>query len=189
MITTYGNESYKSVKLWEPIITDFILNFYHDPHVDQHSFWNMISADVISSQGEENEQWMTDHLALLNELLTPYAHENSDILSQLFGLYRIWGHPTVDGLQGIRKLKELVRHQHCSDQNSIQIVLRKWREYFSTSYYKQEGRWPQFDPQTFEQESFLTRSLQEGYPLDQLHPDSDWDYVVFGQNLSVPEIF
>lgn len=71
-------------------------------------------------------------------------------------------------------------------------MLRKWREYFSVSYYKQEGRWPQIDPVTYETDSFLTRTLKEGYPLDQLHPeykDSDWDNVIFSQTFAVPERF
>lgn len=103
IISRFGNESYRSIKLWEPLLTAYMLNFHADPHVDQATFWNMITREFIHSQGAVNERWMTVHLGHLNAILEPYAHGNSDILSQLFGLYRIWGHPTVDGLQGIRK--------------------------------------------------------------------------------------
>lgn len=165
---------------------------YPDPHVNSDQFWNMIAGDFIESQGEFNRDYLADHLDRLIHLLSPYEHENADILSQLFGIYRIWGHPTVDGMSGINKLKELVRHTHAINLNSVAIIKRKWREYFSMSYYQQEGRWPAFKPDSLQADSFLCRTLREGYPLDLLNPDyheEQWDEIQFDQTFTVPDKF
>lgn len=55
----------------------------------------------------ENIDNVTRILNNLNYLLSKYDGHKADILSQLFGLYRIWGHPSVNGLDGVIALRKV----------------------------------------------------------------------------------
>lgn len=78
------------------------------------------------------------------------------------------------------------------NEETVAIVTRKWREYFSLSYYTKEGKWPVIEETSYEQDNYLTRALKNNYPLDRAHPDyrdTYWDQVIFGKTFDVPDKF
>lgn len=193
ILDNYGNEGYKSLKNWEPLVTSFILNYEKDPHVNTMDFMEFIKKEFIESQGAEEEVRMEMRYCNLRDKLLEDSEGNPDILSQLFGLYRIWGHPTVDGLDGVNALTKITTHLHTLNHHSIRLVTRKWREYFSMSYYSSERKWPAFREDTLlKEESLLVDCIKNNRPLDRQHPqyfDSDWDNIRFAQTFEVPRKF
>lgn len=100
----FGNGGYNSVKMWEPFLTGHFITYFEDhkhrcPGISEQN-------EFIYSQGDENVARLQCHLERLNGCLVRYDHLNADVLSQLFGIYRIWGHPTVDGLLGVIALSK-----------------------------------------------------------------------------------
>lgn len=67
------------------------------------------------------------------------GHNNPHILNKLFGIYRIWGHPTVSGIDGNRKSKEVVINEHITNYEAVPIISKKWREVLVISQKKGGG--------------------------------------------------
>lgn len=187
-----GNDGYKAIKMWEPLLTSYLINFYPDSYVDTQVFQTFIKNEFLTSLGDDLLSFTAGKLSELENLLLPYLHVNPDILSQLFGLYRIWGHPTVDGIAGVIKLKTLVSHEHVINYSSVELINRKWREYFSISYYTREKRWPKMRISEDITDSYLLETLRNNSPLDRSHPEYnllDWQHIQFLETFSIPERF
>lgn len=192
LISEFGNKGYGSTKFWEPITTTALLSVHEDPNIDNDKFPNFIKEEFLNSQGVNNRPRLSEAWDDLWGTFRPYTDHRPDILSQLFGLYRIWGHPTIDGIEGSIALRSVACPSHTINKNSVKVITRKWREFFSLSYYAQEKRWPCIDPESIKDDNYLCENLRSGSPIDRMHPCYsllDWDKVKFDKTFNVPERF
>lgn len=136
-------------------MTTYLLTHSPDKNVDQNKFPTFIKQEFSMSQEKTDIGLLIQRWNKL-ERLKDYNQTNRDILSQLFGLYRIWGHHTIKGLGGSIALKKVTRRDYVIDHTSVRLVYRKWKEYFCMSYYSKEKRWPFVDQLTFEANNCIT---------------------------------
>lgn len=45
-----GNEGYKVIKIWEPLVTGYLLTSGGDPHVNVGEFNNMIRTEFVTTK-------------------------------------------------------------------------------------------------------------------------------------------
>lgn len=186
----YKNDAYATLSLWEAIITAHVLAKIPDPAVDNEAFLREIKQSYISSQKEEDipfleEEWDNHLSPWINQIPETY-------LFQIFGLYRLWGHPTVNEKEGVIKLKSIVRKPRAFNKDKINMMVWKWREYFCTNYYQKHKQWPQMEISRLAPDSTLIRSLKRGTYISNrslMYNLSDWRYVSFKQNFNIPEKF
>lgn len=104
----------------------------------------------------ENIDNVTRRLNNLNYLLSKYDGHNADILSQLFGLYRIWGHPSVNGLDGVIALRKVYSsRKRPMNAHSIRLITQKWREYCCNNYHNVHHKWPKFKKENIMKDCYL----------------------------------
>lgn len=143
LITKFGNDAYASISTWESIIIGFLLQSSPDPLTNNKKFHEEMALDFIGSQLHEDSEFLTNYLKdkiyqFLNQLSTPSK------LMQAFGLYRIWGHPTINQKSGIDKLKSVACRPRAMDEEMIKLVTNKWREYFFINYHRNTQEMAQY---------------------------------------------
>lgn len=129
--------------------------------------------------------WMNHFLSGLNSI----GGKNPHKISQLFGLYKISGHPIVNPLDSIDKLTS-VRSRRTSNPLYIKRLVCHFKELFATRYRLKNGRWPEMNVQqcrisnpvriAVTHESGLMRR-KKGYHL------YNWDKVTFGKIFQIAQ--
>lgn len=161
--------SYKSINIKEPLLTAHLITYYPDPHTEAQSFRNRMKTEMETlTEGIENIENVLRSLNSLNYLLSKYYEHNADILSQLFGLYRIWGHPSVNELDGVIEFGKVSSRKRHMNAQSIRLITQKWREYCCINYHNVHHKWPKFKKESIMKDCYfhLTHA-----PLDRSHPD------------------
>ncbi|QRW41824.1 MAG: RNA-dependent RNA polymerase [Elisy virus] len=190
LLNRVGNEGYAAIKIWESLIYGLIMASEEDPVVDSTAFLKNMEKDLAESvpgdSGYVSESWE----ALKDEVLT---HQNLHQLSQLHGLYRIWGHPSIDILEGLRKLREVACTPRLTCHNSVHYQWVSWREQFCVGYYNEEHRWPSVTIlETMPPRSLVKQCLESGSPLPLNSPQydlDDWAHIRFEKTFTVPAKF
>lgn len=88
-------------------------------------------------------------------------------------------------------MKLLVRHKLVIHYESVSLITRKWREYFSLSYHSKEGRWPNVTEESLH-DNYISIYLLHNIPIDKGHPEyslKPWDLVEFMKTFDVPDKF
>ncbi|UHK03291.1 MAG: RNA-dependent RNA polymerase [Hangzhou nephotettix cincticeps rhabdovirus 1] len=192
IVNQLKNEGYRAIKMWEPLVTAYLLASGEDPLVNVHKFKEMMD-DEFRDSVPENSHFLLVKLNRFREMMDEALEQGSrGALTQLFGLYRLWGHPTVSGLMGVNKLRQITQQHRGINQMAIRQVYCKWREYFTISYYHQHTRLPRFKEKSFKTVNYTTECLKLGELPSKNHPNYDvmqWSTIEFDQNFNIPERF
>lgn len=92
----------------------------------------------------------------INTLTNPFE------LSELFGLYRHWGHPTVDLQKGCQKVQEVAKKKKVVDPITTNQVVGCFKRYFVQSYITKHGHWPDVRRELIPIHSKLRLALEAG---------------------------
>ncbi|AJG39134.1 RNA-dependent RNA polymerase [Shuangao Bedbug Virus 2] len=190
ILSVYGNKGYKTLKTWEPLCIAHILCKNPDPIVDNSQFLDNMETDFYNSQTKSDVTLLKRfYMTTLKPLLMTSTLE---IITQLFGLYRIWGHPTVDGLSGIKMLKRIVCRKRVLNYYIIRKLRCKWRERFALNYFKQNKRWPGFVLVDGPESNYLIKTLKLSMEINLGDPHynvMDWQFIRFSQTFNIPDKF
>lgn len=104
-----GNNSYQQIKYWEPICLSILLH-KHDGLSNDNDFYNYIKQDLQTNKFESAS-------FLLNLLIKEPLTANQ--LSELHGMYRHWGHPTVDEVKGCEKVRKFATSRPVPDYSVL----------------------------------------------------------------------
>lgn len=191
LIQIFGNEGYRTVKMWEALSIGNILISGADDHVDGTIFLREMEKEFLTSLP------LTDHihpdflkLKLMEANALLFNPDNLTITSQLFGLYRIWGHPSVDVEAGIKKVRNIACRPGIFDYLAIQGMLIQWRETFCVNYYEKNKKWPKFQFTTKHEGSYLHHALDRGTPISLISPDYNpdhWLNIKFDQTFHIQD--
>lgn len=98
----YGNEGYRVLKMFEGLVVGALLKNHPDPVTNNNSFIDSCKTEIIEmiSEGKFDDKMMDPVENFINELLLI----DPDMLSNIFCLYRIWGHPRVNIQAGMEKV-------------------------------------------------------------------------------------
>ncbi|UHK03252.1 MAG: RNA-dependent RNA polymerase [Hangzhou rhabdovirus 5] len=190
LLSSYGNLAYNSICLWESLIIAEVLSRKEDPAVDHLRFKSKIHDAFIKSQGKDNQPELT---SLLKDILDPWLRSlDITYIFQIFGLYRIWGHPTIDEVASINKLKSIACRPRVTNLTIIRSVHMKFREYFCLNYYKQNKKWPPMIISPEAPASSLINALRYQNPITPEAPGYDlthWEFITFIKTFDTPEKF
>nr|UDL13988.1 MAG: RNA dependent RNA polymerase [Xiangshan rhabdo-like virus 2] len=186
-----GNEGYSAISKWEAIMVSLLLQLVEDPISHPHDFKEEIKEEFVNSCQVHNYEFLKSLYKFYIEEYFGYI-DNPHIINQCHGLYRIWGHPSIDNKLGIRKLREIATHQRFVNYNIVDLITYKWREYFCTNYHRKHKRWPNMEFNEPEPYGYLIRKLRQGQEISLYHPEyhlSDWRFVKFSQTFNIPDKF
>nr|QPZ88392.1 RNA-dependent RNA polymerase [Soybean thrips rhabdo-like virus 3] len=162
-----GNSGYKIIYKLESMCTSKLVGEIH----------------VGSKQGPQFREWVrkemrkleaTESLRMLNEeilqLIDEVAALGEPRVIQIFGLFRIWGHPTVEPLDGILKLREISTKHRAIDRNKIDMISCHFKELFIKRFISKEGRWPDLDLSKLSDSNPLKVAFESNSPFPKPSP-------------------
>uniref|UniRef100_A0AAU7E1B2 RNA-directed RNA polymerase n=1 Tax=Sambucus betanucleorhabdovirus 5 TaxID=3141833 RepID=A0AAU7E1B2_9RHAB len=148
----------------------------------------------------------------LVELINQLTPSN---LSEIHGLWRIWGHPIIDLEGGLRKMEATCLKQSPVDRKETEIGHRTFKYIFARNYYNKHHHYPlsnmsssaefelykdhlqQQDVDVYQETSglysedvYLFKCLQSSKKIDEYdarYRHSDWESVTFLQNFQIPQ--
>lgn len=187
-----GNEGYSLIKMWDSLCTGVMISSRTDPAVDSSLFLKNMQREFLSLE-VKTPMYRAKVLNQLMEILGPLRSE-PHVLSQLGGLFRIWGHPTVALISGLKKLRSVATVHRESNPAMVRLVNFKWREMFFLSYHRKHSIWPKFEflPSLYNASSYLHQCLERNQPLNltvKQYDLGDWEAIRFVQNFQVANKF
>lgn len=129
---TYGNLIYDAIKNWESVILGALVEDY-DPYDGGVEFITPVLNDMREAKFFFIEK-LYNYIKGLKLLPDQY--------SELHGLYRHWGHPTVDEIGACRKTKLISQHRPVPVFNTIVESMGCLKRQYVVSFIQKHGRWP-----------------------------------------------
>nr|ATN96453.1 polymerase protein [Maize yellow striate virus] len=175
-----GNSGYKMMKTFEALITGVILQTETSPY---HNSSDFLENTILGL--DHGEQEVARRLVDILTDANPTPHH----LTQIMGLFRLWGHPEVDAKKGVEKVRLIgTKRKYISEHASL-IAGRKFKEIFFSEYFRKNRVYPacEVNPDCWLHE-FITSSLGINFKDPRYHI-SDWDSVEPKETFSIPTTF
>lgn len=182
-----GNLGYEVIAMFEAYVVSIILQKSPDNISNGREFYeNCIqeSSDLCSEM-----PYPAETLQLVEEWIMLLSTMAPDHLSNIFCLYRIWGHPAVDIKAGMKKVYDKAMAPKVTMNLSEGLALCQFRHMFLQNYLSKHRQYPDMD---IGGTGYVQDCLRRGYPVD--HKRSDYcllDYlcVNINQIWTVPETY
>jgi hypothetical protein len=170
-----GNQSFESISCWESIVFACIL-YHHDPLQEAKSYYTW-RLESLNDEGKVAAQQMM-------ELLISHKF-TVEQLSELHGLYRHWGHPTVDEVTGCKNVHKIATNRPTPDRDTMTQMLGLFKRQFILSFIEKHGRWPRCHLPDNLSDSALHKAIAQEHKALNLHspnyPLDDWSQIEFDQ--------
>nr|WGF21061.1 L [Spodoptera frugiperda rhabdovirus] [Spodoptera frugiperda rhabdovirus] len=142
MLTLAGNQGYDLIYTLESSCTSRLVGNYEGGSWKDSKFRHEIVKDLGKKASDLN---LHPQLRVREQLLDSVFERNLNAFTQLYGLYRIWGHPTLDPLLGTIALKELGTTPRLYLSYQAQEINNKFKEEFIKRYLNRHKEWPELD--------------------------------------------
>lgn len=144
-----GNNTYIIIKNWETIVQALLLK-YHDPLIASDNFLNKFLEKLNVTEKKHIENMIK---LLENKKFNVYQ------LFDLHGIYRHWGHPTVDEAAGCKKVRDIAKNRPLPDFDTMKFATGMFIRQFCISFIQQHARWPRIDYSKLSSKSKLRNVL------------------------------
>ncbi|AJR28510.1 polymerase [Sawgrass virus] len=159
LLVTHGNTAYKAIKLLE------------SECVNQWSKLGREHRPLIPESTGLTDHLDTTALELSNDFkidVKPFRsvvrrERDPWVVAQMYGAYRHWGHPYIDSLKGLRKLKERVTRQLSIDEDFAEQLGSEMAFLVLQDRFKKERKW-----------YCTTKGLPNNSPLKKCIEDGVW---------------
>nr|QCS90262.1 polymerase [Maize mosaic nucleorhabdovirus] len=175
-----GNDGYNVIGSYEALLAGIIQRRDNQGLIpDRDLLWRTTMEEFTSSPGRKYlEEWSTMFSSLSPEQIA-CAH----------GLYRIWGHPIVDILGGIKKMQEVASVKKNPRQSVLDEIRRQFKEMFFTSYHRIHKHYPLHTILNSLDNSYILNCLKDNLTINTSaisYNFQDWDCVMVEKNFEVP---
>ncbi|AYW51543.1 L polymerase RdRp [Lasius neglectus virus 2] len=134
-----GNDAYKIVSNFEPLCLSYLVGDLPVGTRSGKTFKTLIINELHHSSNLLN---VTPEVDAIISLLTIAETNSPSYLTELYGLYRIWGHPTIEPLEGATALKKIATRVRVTNQDLVDKITNKFKEEFICRYIAKEHVWP-----------------------------------------------
>ncbi|APG78777.1 RNA-dependent RNA polymerase [Shayang ascaridia galli virus 2] len=168
-----GLSGYELLKEFEPLVMSCLLLSKPDPYGDGAEFRAAI-LDSLEAKQQLFRPRASQLLSLVDGIRNPH------LISQIFGLYRLWGHPYVDAVDGLLKMKHLGLQRKLIPVKLRHELTCKFKEHLCVHYRAKRGKWPNLDVSQLEDGNYLKDIILSNRVLDLSKLDydfNDWRYV------------
>nr|DAZ90400.1 TPA_asm: RNA-dependent RNA polymerase [Chalcocoris rutilans mononega-like virus 1] len=188
VLSLMGNQGYEILGKWEAICTAIILKSAEDPYCDSTIFEKNLDNDIKELTKNFDQVWYM--ITVMKDWLFGLISINPSKLTQSYGLFRIWGHPIIDIMEGISRLKQLTTRVRVLDYNTINKIQGTVKRLFCTRYYGKHGRWPNLDISQLSESSYLRQIISKSESLNQwdpLYDEDDWGLIEGLETFVIPD--
>ncbi|CAI5383839.1 L RNA-dependent RNA polymerase [Monoclea gottschei varicosa-like virus] len=155
------NSGYNVMGMFESFVVAEILRRSTDGFTDSNMFFESCSSElntlIVETRVPQQSQFaITTFLSLIQEFSTIE-------LANVFCLYRIWGHPSVDVYSGMRNIFRIGTKRKTITVAIQKIVLHQFRKMFLMAFYKREHYYP---PTKTTGDSYVVNRIENNLPID-----------------------
>ncbi|DBA36864.1 TPA_asm: L [Coptis gammacytorhabdovirus 1] len=186
-----GNTFYKCVKLFEAMVIGVILRKNPNKVITPLSDF---LDNTVSDFAKGLDQSLLD-LSLVVEKMKVFLLSQSSMqyLSQMYGLYRTWGHPVVSPVSGIRKVKQLGTIKKTISKILPLQIRRVFMLRYAVWFKSTKGSYPECSDYVEELRGNAVRDLiHREASISQLEMTMnlpDWDNIRFKRSTEIPKTF
>ncbi|QEQ50497.1 RNA-dependent RNA polymerase [Amsterdam virus] len=169
-----GNNAFGVIKTFESICMAEMLRQSHPINVSEN-FLQQRHDDYIAAGGDIRQ---------MTNLSTMIRNHQIPMISELFGMFRIWGHPVVDETAGCAKVQKIGKAEVKPDSRILKKIRACFVREFCLNYIKHEGRWPELtviNPKSRIAKLYARQQTNWIQSKDQLDL-TEWEDVVLGKN-------
>lgn len=134
LLKAHGNNAYTYIKDLEPVAIAVFLSKWEKLDISSRFYEGLIDD---AKTEPAHERAMRDLFRLFSDV----SH-HPNILFELFGTYRHFGHPTVDEIKGIEVLKENSRIELPLEEDCLLKVSGAFNRTFILEFIRKHRRWP-----------------------------------------------
>lgn len=181
LLERHSELSYKVFKEIEAVCTE-VLRYGFEKRPDPFANTSFYPSVVASLP----ETWMQEAIATLYDFLMPLTPQK---VSEIFGLFRAFGHPYVNGPDGVSALRSLTTTLKPIDLTSVRRTHRIFRRCFCISYIAKHNTWPLLMHPPIPGQ-YLDLCFRKNIPpnlSDVRYRENEWDNIRFGANAFIPE--
>ncbi|DBA36821.1 TPA_asm: L [Trifolium betacytorhabdovirus 1] len=183
-IWTVGNAGYKTMKVYEAVVTGRIISLEKSPYFNADQFLESTICGLEDRRGMHIMRLFQEILEGIN---------NVHHLTQIMGLFRLWGHPAINPKEGVKKVRTIGTKTKFIVEATAEKAGWKFSEIFFQNYYSKKGSYPPHDVVGITgQESYLLSQLLKEETLNLKSPEyvlSDWRFVEIKQTFQIPQTF
>lgn len=176
-----GNLAYDSIKFWEPACVARILEIGQDNIIDSTPFIQHTYNSI------PNKKYRNALYGLLTSM------DDLNWMSQLFGLYRLWGHPLVMTDAGLMKVQTKAFEHKQINKEIVQDTVRMFKHLYITGFIRKHKRWPNITLCSFctlsPYLSHCIQSRQKPKLTDSRLRLKDYDSLILSKQFSVDSSF
>ncbi|WAL01514.1 replication/transcription [Electric ant rhabdovirus] len=165
-----GNDSYQIVYKTEPLCLSYLIGDIPLGNPQGKTFKTMILQDIHKVATSLNLINETNRLISIVNLA---ASSSPTYLSELYGLYRIWGHPTLEPLEGTAALKKIVTPVRITDTKLSIEISNKFKEEFICRYINKEHIWPSINVDKLPVSNIIRSAYENKAPYPNKHRKYD----------------
>lgn len=159
-----GNDAYKLVYMLEPLCISLLVGSIPVGWNRGSTFETVIKEESTSLASRlQVGKWNSERLRLLQSI-----RGSPSVVAQLFGLYRIWGHPTVEPLEGTSALKSITTTVRGLQPKFVNQLTNKFKEELIIRFISRYGKWPSIDVSSLSPRNVI-RSSYEAHGVYPLH--------------------
>lgn len=81
-------------------------------------------------------------------------------LADIHGIYRHWGHPTVDQSTGCQKVKRIAKRRKIPSHSAMKTAKAMFCRHFTISFISLHSRYPRLDTSKLPHDSALKRAVE-----------------------------
>nr|QVG74755.1 RNA-dependent RNA polymerase [Mononegavirales sp.] len=118
--------------------------------------------------------------------LTQYTRSDPLMVAELMGIYRHWGHPTVNVRGGCYEVREIARRSKVFNERTLNQISGWFKRFFILSFIKKNGHWPKcFVPEIWKDtmiyKIWRAKKVDISDYQEGVEPET-WDYIVLEKN-------
>ncbi|DBA36854.1 TPA_asm: L [Carrot gammacytorhabdovirus 1] len=190
-LLTKGTKCYKCVKIFEAMVIGVLIEKNPNTVIsNRFSFLRSTIEDFSKGLSDEDKS-MTSSVEEMLQLLC--EQDSMQYLSQLYGLYRTWGHPIVDPKKGIAKVYTVGNKKKVIDDLLPRQIRRIFMYKYAIWYKGAKGKYPDVNFSVESKKGNIIRdSLINNISTLSLKAHithSDWDEVRFQKCIEIPKTF
>ncbi|UTN00444.1 putative viral polymerase [Hyptis latent virus] len=181
LLRDLGNSGFKIIKTFEAIMVGVLQAKGASQVIQTDRFLKNTIRDLF-----DESPLYADYTRVLLDIVEPI--DNMHVLTQIYGMHRIWGHPMVNSVKGMEKVITIGQKDIISDDSLSQDAGRMFKMLFCRAYKSKNGSYPPIvDSGTL----LSTEILENDSAAVNLrnHDLSEWDRIKFRQIFQLPETF
>ncbi|QQZ02079.1 L protein [Rose virus R] len=180
-----GNKGYEVLKAYEAMVLGQLIALDSSSVIDTSSFLESTKTG-ISGEYHHVVELLLRHTSAICR-----THHH---FTQVIGLFRLWGHPIIDGKKGLEKVKRIGTEDKEKLINVSQvpeIAGRKFKEIFFINYFKRNNCYPEITACDVTS-SYILECINENTLINTKSVGycfCDWDMVDPMQLFQIPKTF